>query len=331
MKKPNYYLILEVGELASSKEIKAGYRKLAFIYHPDSNNGNEHFSEKFKEINEAYQVLSDPIKRKAYDLLLNSSAHIPITEELPSVYYLKFKASKIFLKQFEEVVFEFIFPSEGRFFKRQQFNDWFIIAGPDILQSDMVINEIARKETRIKYVLAAVNTGNFLFEAPSVIINNKRVSAEPLYFTVTPQNCAVNKYELASGKPIIVALEKPEVIRTKHFIKTKINKRLVIIPIGKTFKSALFKVKIFSMVATIIFALALMNYLNNKIYLLLAGILFYGFIRMVIARMLNLTFAVELIKGNSDFQRLIKAGYKISLNDWPIYLAFKMYSLIKGK
>jgi molecular chaperone DnaJ len=63
----DYYQILGVSRDADEKEIKAAYRKLARKYHPDVNPGDKAAEEQFKQINEAYQVLSDPEKRAAYD------------------------------------------------------------------------------------------------------------------------------------------------------------------------------------------------------------------------------------------------------------------------
>ncbi len=65
--KRDYYEVLGCSRDVSDKELKKAYRKLARKYHPDSNQGSEDAERRFKEINEAYAVLSDPEKRKIYD------------------------------------------------------------------------------------------------------------------------------------------------------------------------------------------------------------------------------------------------------------------------
>ena len=63
----DYYKTLGISKTASEAEIKKAYKKLAMQYHPDRNRGDKKAEERFKEVNEAYQVLSDPEKKKNYD------------------------------------------------------------------------------------------------------------------------------------------------------------------------------------------------------------------------------------------------------------------------
>lgn len=67
MGKKDYYDVLGISHSADEKEIKRAYRKLAKKYHPDTNPGNKQAEQKFKEITEAYNVLSDSEKKKLYD------------------------------------------------------------------------------------------------------------------------------------------------------------------------------------------------------------------------------------------------------------------------
>jgi curved DNA-binding protein len=71
----DYYKILGVSKGATSDEVKKAYRKLALKYHPDKNNGSKDYEAKFKEISEAYAVLSDPEKRNQYDTYGSSGFH----------------------------------------------------------------------------------------------------------------------------------------------------------------------------------------------------------------------------------------------------------------
>ena len=68
----DYYRVLGVGKQATEKEVRSAYRKLAQQYHPDRNPGDKRAEDKFKEINEAYEVLGDAEKRARYDQLGSS-------------------------------------------------------------------------------------------------------------------------------------------------------------------------------------------------------------------------------------------------------------------
>ncbi|GAB4396791.1 MAG: DnaJ C-terminal domain-containing protein [Microscillaceae bacterium] len=69
MKYQDYYQVLGISRQATADEIKKAYRKLAVQYHPDKHKGDKAMEKKFQEISEAYNVLSDPEKRRKYDRL----------------------------------------------------------------------------------------------------------------------------------------------------------------------------------------------------------------------------------------------------------------------
>ena len=77
----DYYSILGVAKNATPESIKKKYRKLAMEYHPDRNKGDKQAEEKFKNINEAYAVLSDPKKRKQYDTFGSAKFHQRFSQE----------------------------------------------------------------------------------------------------------------------------------------------------------------------------------------------------------------------------------------------------------
>jgi curved DNA-binding protein CbpA len=79
----DYYAILGVDKNASEKDIQRAYRKLARKYHPDVNPGDTAAEDKFKDINEANEVLSDPEKRREYDELSRYYLHPMLPPQNP--------------------------------------------------------------------------------------------------------------------------------------------------------------------------------------------------------------------------------------------------------
>src|ERR1700733_500755 len=71
----DYYNVLEVSRTATADEVKKAYRKKALQYHPDKNPGDAEAEKKFKEISEAYEVLSDDKKRQMYDRYGKEAVH----------------------------------------------------------------------------------------------------------------------------------------------------------------------------------------------------------------------------------------------------------------
>ncbi|MEA3385524.1 MAG: DnaJ C-terminal domain-containing protein [Thermodesulfobacteriota bacterium] len=79
--KKNYYKLLGVSKDASPEEIKKAFRKMALKYHPDKNKGDKTAEERFKKVNEAYAVLSNPEKRRQYDTFGSTEFHRRFTQE----------------------------------------------------------------------------------------------------------------------------------------------------------------------------------------------------------------------------------------------------------
>lgn len=88
----DYYEVLGVARSADGKEIKAAYRKLAMTYHPDRNPGNTEAEERFKQVNAAYAVLSNPEKRERYDLYGDADAGAQYSGDIFDIFRSVFGA-----------------------------------------------------------------------------------------------------------------------------------------------------------------------------------------------------------------------------------------------
>ena len=97
----DYYYFLGIPQNASAEDIKKAYRKLSLKYHPDKNDNDEFFSDRFREIQEAYETLTDTDRRRLYDQNLSSQQRNVKSILPPKIK--SFSASKIRAKVDEEI------------------------------------------------------------------------------------------------------------------------------------------------------------------------------------------------------------------------------------
>lgn len=222
-----FYEILGVSRGAGKEEIKKAFYRLAQAYHPDKNPGDAAAAEQFKLINEAYQTLSDPEKKFRYDQL--NFAWAPVEKE-QHAYYLHQTATRSHLKVNEEVEISFAFPSDGRFFKREKFNGWFLSSGPIVEREEVLYEGKMIKQTVLKYVLSAQMTGKITIPAAAVTIQSQRVEGKALEFTVEGNVCYFKEGEVAGTDPYQVTLYSLKEIKTERFIKTIRQEHIVLVP-----------------------------------------------------------------------------------------------------
>ncbi len=98
----DYYYFLGISRDASEEDIKKSYRKLSLKYHPDKNDNDDFFANRFREIQEAYEMLSDKSKRKTYDENLDSHQKTFRYNTPPSIK--SFSSNKIHAKKGEEII-----------------------------------------------------------------------------------------------------------------------------------------------------------------------------------------------------------------------------------
>ncbi|KFC17941.1 DnaJ domain-containing protein [Epilithonimonas lactis] len=97
----DYYYFLGIPQNASAEDIKKAYRKLSLKYHPDKNENDDYFSDRFKEVREAYETLTDPQRKRIYDQNLGSQQRNVKSILPPKIK--NFSASKIRAQKDEEI------------------------------------------------------------------------------------------------------------------------------------------------------------------------------------------------------------------------------------
>ena len=223
----DYYLLLEVNSSASATEIKKAFHRLAFIHHPDRNINDAGANERFRKINEAYQVLADVTKRNRYDQQRENFFYIPSQEFVPFIY-AEINQSKI--KRNEEVALTFAFGSEGRFFKRPEIPGCYITSGPIVNHRINTHNGIALRETLLTYTVCPMIIGKIIIPSATINYDRNKVASNELHFYVEENYCYFKKDAIASVNPAKIFLNCQRVTSNSIYRKTIIHQRTVLIP-----------------------------------------------------------------------------------------------------
>lgn len=156
----DYYTILQISEQASLAEIKAAYRRMALQYHPDRN-PDSNTLELFNEVQKAYEVLSDPIQRRQYDLKRNIEQTMPgMWEDVEPMYAgerIRMVVSKQFVKAGQPFSVHFRCPRKVDYFKLAGLDNFEIVKS---VEHDLYI--AGKTITEAHYVLHTLDEGEFV-------------------------------------------------------------------------------------------------------------------------------------------------------------------------
>lgn len=316
MNSPDFYELLGVSRRAGKAEIKKAFYRLAHEFHPDKKPGDVGAVEQFNKINEAYQTLSNKEKKFRYDQL--NFVLAPADKE-QHVFYMHQTASRNKILVNEEVEISFAFPSDGRFFKREKFNGWFLSSGPIVEHQEIIYEGRVVKQTVLKYVLSAQMTGKIIIPAAAVTIQSQRVEGRALEFTVEANACYFKEGEAAGTDPYQVTLYSLKEIKTEQFIKTIRQEHIVLVPRSN--------------VAA--YVQSSWRYIDRVLKVVGAAILYYSGVKLLLAAIISILITMMIKRiyfkiKNAELPRaralqypLIKKylqqGYEIGIEgiEWP--------------
>ena len=162
----NYYEILHIEPTASLQDIKKAYRRLALLYHPDKNSNSKESTELFKQLSEAYQVLSDPVQRSYYDNTGIKNIDFDMMSSLELFTY--------FFKDYDPKLLNIIEKTYGRIQEKLQTNE------TDSLLN--IIYNIEKKDIIKDASHLAINyVSEYIQQYMSSSKENKNIPKHPIY------------------------------------------------------------------------------------------------------------------------------------------------------
>ncbi|CAN5536314.1 hypothetical protein BH11BAC2_BH11BAC2_02950 [soil metagenome] len=222
----DYYTLLGLNPEASSGEVKKAFHRLALQHHPDRNPENPDAAERFREINEAYQVLSDPDRRKRYD----QQQHNFIFETEAVAPYLHAETDRTAIKLNEEVQLTYAYYGEGRFFKKPLLHGWMITSGPLVEYRLVFRNNVKLKETVLHYTLSPIRIGSL--EIPSAKISFKQIPylSNRIQVQVENNSCFFTTGNDAGEHPLKIILFREQMTSNTVYRKAFLHEHILLIP-----------------------------------------------------------------------------------------------------
>src|SRR5688572_6389423 len=152
MQNEDYYSLLGVTRDADPAAIRKAYHRLAMLHHPDRNPGDDKAAERFRLIHEAYQVLSNPSRKAAYDRPF-STFYETFRESYSLQAFLDARVDRYSAKLNEEVELIFEFGPDGRFFRKPDLRGWYLAGGPYV--DHKLVNRSGQivRETTLRYTV----------------------------------------------------------------------------------------------------------------------------------------------------------------------------------
>lgn len=227
----DFYSLLGLDRSASPDAIKQAYRRLALQYHPDKNPNNKIAEEKFLLIQQAYETLSDTIKKRAYDIQATSGFTITTPENLHHYFHVNCKAQSIKVNQEFDVTYSYT--GEGRYYVRPSFDNFFVCSKPIVTSRFVSLDGVQVKETNLTYTLAPLYKGDFKISKAKIRLHQKPFETPELAIHVTDNQCYFLKDKVADGKPYVLQLNYEEVVTGQFFKTIRIQRHDVLIPRSK--------------------------------------------------------------------------------------------------
>jgi hypothetical protein len=223
----DYYRLLGVTPDASHDDIRRAYHRLAKQHHPDRNPGDSSAAERFRAVHEAYQVLSDPHKRAAFDLQRMGRE---ASEALLAKAYLDVEISKVRLRRNEELELQFAFPAEGRAFRKPRLQGWEICSGPGVSHRFREVDGVLVRETVLRYTLSPLTIGRLLIPPAYLQYARQPCVSGALVVEVTEGDCFFSEGRRAGIDPLRYRLTREQVTVTARFRKTIAVQHCVLVP-----------------------------------------------------------------------------------------------------